>query len=84
MQFLGIKALTSFRSGVANSNYSVVQIQAYKVIQGPHYDAVTQQWRFVNLTRNSFYVLFPEKGIVSYRQIISSRLYVSLKVSTFV
>jgi len=30
-------------------------------------------------TRNSFYILFPAKGIVSYRQIISSCLYVRLK-----
>jgi len=40
---------------------------------------LTQQWRYLNLTRNSFYILFPAKGIVSYRQIISNRLYVRLK-----
>ena len=38
-----------------------------------------QQWKYLNLTRNSFYVLFPAKGVVSYRQVISSRLYVRLK-----
>jgi len=26
-----------------------------------------------------FYILFPAKGIISFRQIISSRLYVRLK-----
>ena len=39
----------------------------------------TQQWRYLKLTRNSFYILFHAKGIVSYRQIISSRLYVRLR-----
>jgi len=38
-----------------------------------------QQWRYLNFTRNSFYILFPAKCIVSYKQIISSRLYVRLK-----
>jgi len=33
---------------------------------------LTQQWWHVNLTRNSFCILFPAKGIVSFRQIISS------------
>jgi len=37
------------------------------------------QWRYLNLTRNSFDILFPAKGIMSYRQIISSSLYVRLK-----
>jgi len=40
---------------------------------------LTQQWRYLNLTRNSFYILFPSKGIVSYRQTISRRFYVRLK-----
>jgi len=40
---------------------------------------VTQQWRFLNLARNSLYVLFPAKSIMSYEQIISSRFYVRLK-----
>jgi len=39
---------------------------------------LTQQWQYLNLTRNSFYILFPAKGIVSYRQVVSSRLYVRL------
>jgi len=38
----------------------------------------TQQWRYPNLTRDSFSILFPAKGIVSYRQIISSSLYIHL------
>jgi len=40
---------------------------------------LTQTWRYLNLTRNSFYILIPTKGIGSYRQIISSRLCLSLK-----
>ena len=44
-------------------------------IQGPHYDADATM--VPDLTRNSFYILFPAKGIMSYRQII-------LAVSTFV
>ena len=36
---------------------------------------MTQQWRYLDLTRNSICFLFPVKGVVSYRQIISSRLY---------
>jgi len=31
-----------------------------------------QQWQDLNLTRNSFYILFPAKGIMSYRHVISS------------
>ena len=38
-----------------------------------------QQWLYLNFTRNSFYILFPTKGNVSYRQVISIRLYVCLK-----
>jgi len=43
----------------------------------PHYDddatiAVTE------LTRNSFYILFPAKGIMNYAQINSSPLYVCI------
>jgi len=37
------------------------------------------QWRYQNLTRNIFYILNPVKGIMSYRQIISSYLYVYVK-----
>jgi len=40
---------------------------------------LTQQWRYLNLTRNSFFVLFPVKRIMSYRHTISSRLYVLSK-----
>jgi len=35
---------------------------------------LAQQWQYLNLSRNSFYILFPVKGIVSYTQIISSGL----------
>ena len=37
-----------------------------------------QQWQYLNLTRNSFYILFPAKGIVSYRQIIYNCLNICL------
>jgi len=40
---------------------------------------LTQQWRYLNLTRNSLYILLPAKGTMSYKQIISSRFYVRLK-----
>jgi len=40
---------------------------------------LTQQWRYLNLTRNSFYILFPAKRSMSYRQTISKRLYIRLK-----
>jgi len=40
---------------------------------------LAQQWRHLNVTRNSFCILFPAKGIMSSRQIISSGLYVRLK-----
>jgi len=28
---------------------------------------LSQQWLYMNLPRNSFYISFPAKGIVSYR-----------------
>jgi len=37
------------------------------------------QWRYQNLTRNRFYILFPAKDIVSYRKTISNRLHIRLK-----
>jgi len=40
---------------------------------------LTKKWWYLILTRNRFYILFPAKGIVSYRQIISSFLLVRLK-----
>ena len=40
---------------------------------------LTQQWRYINLSRYSFFILIPAEGIVGYRQIISDRLYVRLK-----
>jgi len=39
----------------------------------------TKQWGYLNLNRNSFYILFPTKVIMSYGKIISSGLYVRLK-----
>ena len=40
---------------------------------------MTQQWRYLNFTRNSFYISLPAKGIMISRQIISSHLYLRLK-----
>jgi len=40
---------------------------------------LTHQWRYLNLTRNSFYILFLAKDMVSFRQIISGRRYGHLK-----
>jgi len=36
---------------------------------------LTLQRRFLNLTRNSFYILFPAKGVVGYMPIMLGRLY---------
>jgi len=35
---------------------------------------LTGQWRYLNLTINSFYLLFLAKGIVRHKKIISSHL----------
>jgi len=43
--------------------------------------ALTEQWRYLNFTRNRLYIVFLAKDIMSYRQIISRRLYVRLKVT---
>jgi len=40
---------------------------------------LTQQWQYLNLTKNRFYILVPAKGVASYRQTISSHLCVYLK-----
>ena len=44
-------------------------MRTYEATQGSHYD----------ITRNSFFILFPAKCIVSNREIIFSLLYVRLK-----
>jgi len=63
------------------------------MLQGPNKDLQSNPraalWRLRNyggtwtLLETVFYILFPAKGIVSYRQIISSRLNVRLKVKTY-
>jgi len=60
------------RAGVSNSNCSVGQTGTYKVTRGPHFDAEATI-ALPECTRNSFYMLFPAKGVMNYRQIISSR-----------
>jgi len=64
--------------GILNSNCSKGQMKTYEVTRRPHYD-VDATIAVPECTRNSFYILFPAKGILSYWQIISSRLYVCLK-----
>jgi len=49
-------------------------MRTYKVARGPHYDADKTQ--YPNLTNNSFYTLFPVKGIMSCKQIIPSHIYI--------
>jgi len=48
-------------------------MRTYKVTRGPNYEADATV-EVPELTRNSFYVLFPAKGIMNYMKIISSRL----------
>jgi len=52
-------------------------MRTYKVARGPHYDADATM-AVPELIRNSFDILFPAKGVMNYRQIISSRLYVRI------
>jgi len=61
-----------YRAGVSNSNWSVGQMGSYKVIRGPHCDAEATI-AVPECTRSSFYILFPAKRVMNYRQIISSR-----------
>jgi len=49
-------------------------MRTYKGTRGPHYDADAT----ITVLELTFYILFPVKGIMSYRQIISSRLYVRI------
>jgi len=64
---------TRSNAGVSNSNWSVGQMGTHKVIRGPHCDAEATI-AVPECTRNSFYILFPAKHVMNYRQIISSRL----------
>jgi len=57
-------ALVMYRPRVSNSNCSVGKMRTYKVPEG-RIVTLTQQWQYLNLTRNSFYILFPAKCIVS-------------------
>ena len=40
---------------------------------------LSQLWQYPDRARNSYYIVFPAKGIVSFRQIISSLFYVRFK-----
>jgi len=46
--------------GVSNSNYSLVQIRAYKTTRGLHFDA-DATISLTELTKNSFYTYFLRK-----------------------
>jgi len=54
-----------------------------KLLRGPHENLQGNPWAELWRWRNNsgtFYILFPTKGIMNYRQIISSRLYVRIKL----
>jgi len=63
---------------VSNTNSSEGQIRTYEATGWPNYDADATM-AVPEPYKNSFYILFLAKCIVSYGQIISSRLYVRLK-----
>jgi len=69
------------RAEISNLNVSVGQTRTYKVTRGPHSDADATM-AVPELTRNSFYILFPVKSIVSYRQIFSIRVCVRIIYSS--
>jgi len=52
-------------------------MRTYKLTLGPHYVADATM-SVPELTRNSFYILFPAKGVMNYKHIISGRLYVRI------
>jgi len=49
-------------------------MRSCKVTRGPYYDANAT----ITVLELKFYILFPAKGIMNYRQIISVRLYVRI------
>jgi len=49
-------------------------MRTYKVTREPHYDADAT----ITVLELKFYILFPAKGIMNYRQITSSRLNVRI------
>jgi len=73
------------KPGVSNSNCTEGQMRTYKVNRGPHYSySRAALWRWHNnggtwTLLESFYILFPATSIMSYRQIVSCRLYLLLK-----
>jgi len=76
---LGWKTVWSHCSEGQMTTYCIWQPEGGIITTRGCIVTLTQQWRYLNLTRNSFYILFPAKGIVSYRQIISSCLCICLK-----
>jgi len=52
-------------------------VRTYKVTSGRHYIADATM-SVPELTTNSFYILFPAKGVMNYKQIISSLLSVRI------
>jgi len=55
--------------------------EVLQITRGLHYDSDATVAVPEPYTTNSFCILFPAKGIMSYRQIISSRLYIRLKIT---
>ena len=70
-------SITPVRAGVSKSDCFVSHMRTYKITSGPHYNADATM-SVPELTTISFYILFPAKGIMNCRQIISSRLYVRI------
>jgi len=80
---------SDFHSAKSNKEQQVLEqgsqtqiaLRAKLVTRGPHYDADAAMAVSESCCEHqvSFHMLFPAKCIVSYRQIISSRLYILLK-----
>jgi len=70
------------KAGVSNSNCSDGQMRTYKVTRGSHYDADTTMAVPEPQSKQLLH-LISCKGLMSYMQIISSRLYVCLKGTCF-
>ena len=67
-------ALCLVTAGASISICSVGHVRTYKVIHGLHYDADAK----ITVLELKYYILFPAKGIMNYRQIISSHVYVHI------
>jgi len=76
--FFGVNWKNTFDQGFQTQVAPRSKLRPTKLPEG-RIMTLTQQQRYLNLTTNSFHILFHEKGVVSYGQIISSSLYIRLK-----